>query len=258
MIARWLESNRLHRVHRQVFAVGHTGLSIDGKLWAALLYASGRAVLSHTTAAWVWSLIDAEPRRIHVTIPGRLPSLPGVRVHHSREVIAAECRGLQVTPVARTLVDLGAMLTPRSLRRALAEADHQGLLRPSEVWTALKRGRAGSTALRRALRSHMPELAQTLSVLEERFLELCESSGLPLPEVNVKVGRMRIDALWRNQRLAVELDGGPSHGGAAAMKRDRQRDLALRAYGLRVVRYSWEQIVRHPELVVADLRRLLG
>jgi very-short-patch-repair endonuclease len=103
----------------------------------------------------------------------------------------------------------------------------------------------------------MPQLAETLSVLEERFIELCESSGLPLPEVNAQVGRMRVDALWRHLKLAVELDGGPAHGGAAAMKRDRQRELALRTYGLRVVRYSWDQIVRHPDLVVADLRQLL-
>jgi very-short-patch-repair endonuclease len=155
------------------------------------------------------------------------------------------------------LVDLGGMLTLRSVRRALAEADHRGLLQPSEVRAVLKRGRAGSIALRRALRNHMPELAQTLSVLEERFLELCESSGLPLPEVNARVSRMRVDALWREQKLAVELDGGPAHAGAAAMKRDRQRELALRAHRLRVVRYSWDQIVLHPELVVADLRQLL-
>jgi very-short-patch-repair endonuclease len=104
----------------------------------------------------------------------------------------------------------------------------------------------------------MPELARTLSDLEERFLELVESAGLPLPEVNSKVGRIRVDALWRAQLLAVELDGGPAHGGVAAMKRDRERELAMRAAGLQVARYSWEQITRHPRRVVADLRGLLG
>jgi very-short-patch-repair endonuclease len=69
---------------------------------------------------------------------------------------------------------------------------------------------------------------------------------------------MHVDALWRDHNLAVELDGGPAHGGVAAMKRDRERDMALRAHGFHVVRYTWDQVIRRRELVVADLRRLLG
>jgi REase_MTES_1575 len=111
--------------------------------------------------------------------------------------------------------------------------------------------------LRKAAKHHIPQLAQTFSELEERFLDLCESAGLPLPEVNAKVGLMRVDALWRDQRLAVELDGGQAHAGVAAMKRDREREMALRSMGFRVVRYTWDQIVKRPDTVVADLRRLL-
>jgi very-short-patch-repair endonuclease len=68
---------------------------------------------------------------------------------------------------------------------------------------------------------------------------------------------MRVDALWRERSLAVELDGGAAHSGLAAMKRDREREMALRSMGFRVVRYSWDQITRRPEQVTADLRRLL-
>jgi len=125
--------------------------------------------------------------------------------------------------MARTLVDLSTLLTPRQLRRALAESDYRGLLDLEKMQAELDLRRPGSKAMRAAIRSHMPELARTLSALEERFLELCESSRLPLPEVNAKVGRMRVDALWRAQGVAVELDGAPAHGGWAAIKRDRQR-----------------------------------
>ena len=162
-----------------------------------------------------------------------------------------------MTPAARTLVDFASQVSARQLRRALAEADFHGLLVPSEIHATLKPGRAGSAALRAALLSHVPELAQTLSQLEERFLELCESAWLRLPEVNARVGRMRVDALWRKARLAVELDGSAAHGGWAAIKRDRQRELALRAEGFRVVRYTWDQVARTPHDVVADLTRLL-
>src|SRR5215208_401293 len=223
-ISRWTKAGRLHRIHPHVYALGHAALSLRGRLWAAVLYAGPDAVLSNTTAAWLWGLIDVEPTRIHLTVPGRRPSLPDVRIHHSRQVERGERQALPVTTVARTLLDLAAMVTPRQLRRALAEADYRGLLDSREVVSTLGRGRPGSSALGEALRRHMPQLAESLSILEERFLELCESAGLPLPEVNAKVGHMRVDALWRGAGVAVELDGGPAHGGIAAMKRDRDRE----------------------------------
>jgi predicted transcriptional regulator of viral defense system len=256
-ITRWLTAGRLHRIHPHVYALGHRAISLEGQLCAALLYAGGGAVLSHTTAAWIWSLVDAEPRQIHLVARDRRRSLPGVRVHRRRLVERADCRGFPVTSVARTLLDLAGTLSFRQLRRAMAEADYRGLLDPNEIAAVLGRGRSGSRALRRALDTHLPELAQTLSVLEERFVELCETAGLPLPEVNASVGSMRVDALWPDQRVAVELDGGDAHGSWAQIKRDRQRELALRAKGLQVVRYTWEQIKTRPDEIAADLWRLL-
>ena len=256
-ISRWAKGGRLHRIHPRVYALGHPALSTWGRLVAALLYGGGDAVLSHTTAAWIWRLLDAAPSRIHLTIPGRSPSLPDVRIHHSRSTERATHRQLPVTPVARTLVDIAAVLPLRRLRRAIAEADHRGLLDPVEVRSAAGRGRAGSRAPRVALERHLPQLADTLSVLEDRFIELCGAGGLPLPEMNGRVSRMRVDAIWRDRGLAVELDGSRAHGGAAAMKRDRQRELALRSHGFLVARYSWEQITETPDRVIGDLRRLL-
>jgi hypothetical protein len=257
-ISRWTKTGRLHRVHPRVFALGHAALSLRGRLCAALLYGGDQAVLSHTTAAWVWSLIDAEPKRIHLSVPGRRPSLPGVRAHHTRRPEAAEHRGFPVTPVGRTLVDLASIVTPRQLRRSLAEADYRGLLDRRELEAVLGKGRRGSSNLSRALARHLPQLAGTLSVLEDRFLELCETAGLPLPEVNARIGRVRVDALWREERIAVELDGAAAHGGWAAIKRDRQRELAMRDLGFQVVRYTWDQVTNQADEVVGDLRHLLA
>lgn len=68
---------------------------------------------------------------------------------------------------------------------------------------------------------------------------------------------MCIDALWREERIAVELGGAAAHRGYAAIRRDRRRDVALRAAGFQVVRYSWDLVAKSPEKVVPDLRRLL-
>jgi predicted transcriptional regulator of viral defense system len=217
-VSRWVTAGRLHRVHPGVYAVGHRALSLDGRLRAALLYAGQDAVLSHTTAAWIWQLVEATPERIHLTVRGRRRSLPAVRVHRSRHLEKVRHRDLPVTTVARTLLDVAAMLPASQLRRALAEAEYRQLLDVRELSVALGRGRPGSKALRRALATHMPALAQTMSLLEERFLVLCESSGVPMPEVNVRVQGMLVDAVWRLQRVAVELDGHAAHASREASR----------------------------------------
>jgi hypothetical protein len=163
-----------------------------------------------------------------------------------------------VTTVARTLLDVASHLPFHRLRRMVAEADYQRHLEPAAVCAQLGRGRRGSAALRRALALHTPRLARTLSALEERFLALCEDHGIPLPEVNATVAGLMVDALWRGQRLVVELDGARAHATPAAMQRDRDRDLALRTAGYEVRRYTWVQVTEQPDAVANDVRRPLG
>jgi len=109
-----------------------------------------------------------------------------------------------------------------------------------------------------ALARHRPELARTLSVLEERFLALCERGDMPIPEVNVRMCGLMVDALWRRERLIVELDGHAGHSTVAAMERDRGRELTLRGAGYLVLRYTWRQVTQQPERVAAELRAALA
>jgi hypothetical protein len=257
-ICRWVDAGRLHPVHHGVYAVGHSHLDLTGRLHAALLYAGSAAVLSHTTAASHWGLIADQPRRVHLTVPGRCRSLSTVRAHHTRRIERTEHLGLPVTPVARTLLDLASLLPFAQLRRALAEADFQGLLRPRAVEAVLGRGRPGSAALRRSLARHLPELAATRSVLEEGFLALCERSAIRVPEVNATVEHLMVDALWAAEKVIVELDGQSAHASAANVEQDRAREHTLRRAGYLVIRYSWQQVTRRPEAVAAELRAELA
>jgi hypothetical protein len=257
-ISRWTQAQRLHRVHPAVYAVGHRGLSIEGRLAAALFYAGPGAALSHLTAAWWWQLLPRLPTVIHVSASRRLRSRGGVRLHLPRRVERTWHRRMAVTPVARTLLDITALVPFDQLRRAVAEAEYRRLIDLDSLPAVLGRGRPGSTALRAAITSHRPQLAYTLSVLEERFLALCEASGIAIPEVNVEVAGLKVDALWREARVIVELDGHAAHGTAAAIERDRSRELTLRAAGYVVLRYTWQQITAQPDLVVFDLRAALS
>ena len=227
---------------------------VQGRVVAALLHAGEGAVLSHTTAGWWWGFIDHEPRVIHLSARVGRRRVRGVQIHRPRTVEGEVHEGLLVTPVPRTLLDLASMLSFADLRRALAEADYRNLLDPVAVRAMCRAGQRGSRALRVALDSHLPSLAHTLSALEERFLLLCEDAGVPLPEVNVLVAGLKVDALWRARRLVVELDGHDAHGYPAAAERDRRRELTLRDAGYDVRRYTWQQVTEQADRVIADLR----
>jgi hypothetical protein len=257
-IARAVARRSLVRLFSGVYAVGHGSLQVEGRLLAALFYAGPGAALSHTTAGWWWGALDVAPRVVHLSAPvGRAP-VAGLRIHDPRKVERVVHNRLPVTPVPRTLLDLAATVTFDDVRRAVAEADHQSVLEPTAVRAVLGPGRPGSAALRRALALHLPELARAASVLEERFLLLVEAAALPMPEVNVGVGRFKVDALWRAEHVIVELDGHRTHAEPAAAERDRQRDLELRRAGFVILRYTWQQVTRQPELVTADLRAELA
>src|SRR5215218_9036368 len=62
-------SGRLHRIHRGVYAVGHRGLSWHGRWMAATLACGEGAVLSHGSAASLWSLLKPIEGPIHVSTP---------------------------------------------------------------------------------------------------------------------------------------------------------------------------------------------
>jgi hypothetical protein len=225
---------------------------------AALLHAGDGSVLSHATAAWWWGLIADEPPIIHVSTPGRTRSTSGVEVHRRCRFETTRHHRFPVTTVAQTLLDHAASEPIEAVRQALAEADYRRLLNVPAVMHLIGQGRSGSATLRKSLARHQPRLAFTRSDLEKRFIRLCEEAGLPLPELNGRVSRMRIDALWRDEKLAVELDGREGHGSRAQSERDRRRDLRLRGYGFTVVRYTASQVFDEPHLVAEDLRLLLS
>ena len=158
-----------------------------------------------------------------------------------------------MVPIEHALLHLARTSSTRRTLKALADAEYRGLLDPSSLQAVLGRGRRGSAALGAALDEHLPELAATRSELEQRFLLLCRERGIPAPEVNVLVGRFLVDAIWRDRGVIVELDGHATHAVAAAIERDRRRDLELRAAGYVVLRYTWRQVTREPERVAADL-----
>jgi hypothetical protein len=57
-IARRVAARRLHPVFRGVYAVGHAGLSNEGRWIAAVLACGEGAALSHRSAAELWAMLE--------------------------------------------------------------------------------------------------------------------------------------------------------------------------------------------------------
>jgi hypothetical protein len=191
----------------------------------------------------------------------------GIEAHRDGSLRPADrtkVRGIPCTSVARTLLDLAAVVSPRELRNAVTQAEVERVFDLTAVREVLGRSRRrrGVARLRRAIAEHDPRDERARGELERRFLALCRQADLPLPEVNVPltVGDTQLEAdfLWRSARLIVEADGRYSHLTVTAFEKDRRRDQRLRLAGWEVIRCTWRQVLDDPEELGHTLRVLLS
>lgn len=256
-----LRVGRLHPLWRGVYAVGQRRLPREARWMAAVLAFGPGAVLSHRSAAALWR-IGTEAGACEVTVPGARRSRGALRVHDvllPPDEITTHA-GIPTTTVPRTLLDLAAVVPQRRLERALNEAEVLRLWDELSLEQLLARypRRRGTRAVRAVLQQRGAGATVTKSELEEMFLSLVDRAGLPRPKTNVLVEGFEVDALWRDARLVVELDGRDTHGTAAAFERDRERDRVLQVAGWRPVRVTYRQLRDGPRDVERDIRRLVS
>jgi hypothetical protein len=248
-------------VHRGVYAVGHEALTWHGRCMAAVL-AARPSVASHFAAGWLWGLLRYRPETIHVTAPTARRARRSVVVHfaalQARDL--AEVDGISVTAFPRTVLDLAASLSPTRLERVLERAEERRLfdLRLFDEVLARAGNHPGAAKLRNGLEIYRPQLAVTRSGLETRFLKLVRAAGLPPPATNFSVGGYELDAYWKQERFAVELDVFETHGSRAAFERDRLRQEELKLIGVEMIRVTGPRLDREPEQVIGRLTQLLA
>jgi hypothetical protein len=250
-IDRSARGGRLHRLHRGVFAVGHTVLTVDGRWMAATLATGG--VLSHGTAAAAWDLRRVATGTIHLSVRGDGGRLRrrGVRIHRSATLEPQDTttlRGIPVTTPLRTIVDLATTLEGRPLEQLLDRADQRQLIDFAELHQ-----RPIPRSLQAVVSLYAAGTTATRSELEERFLRLCDYHGIPRPEVNAVIEGHEVDSVWRAKRLIVEVDGYAYHRSPTAFETDRERDVLLAVAGWRVLRFTWTQITRRAPWVARAL-----
>jgi hypothetical protein len=253
-----LRNGALIREHPGVYRVGHRAPSTEATYMAAVKASGEGALLSGPAAAYLHNLLKGHPPPPYVTAP-KQRRLKGVISRRSRGLEARDatrCRGIPVTTVERTLVDLASMLSVQALARACHEAGVLHGTTPRGVEAVLERrpNSRGAAKLRRILRG---DVHVTLSRLESRFLSLLQEEDLPLPVMNRPAGGRRVDCRWAEPPLTVELDSYTYHGSRHAWEQDRRREREARAREDEFRRYTWGDVFEEPRFMLAELRALL-
>lgn len=260
-----LRTGALVALHEGVYAVGHRALPVRARFMAAVMAGGAGTVVSHRSAAALWGL---RPSRgaVEVTVPhgtGARRRAHGVEVHQTRTLPAWQVSlhdSIPVTTVARTLLDLAAIVPPHHLRRAVERAEQLELfdLRQVERVLATHPRRRGRRSLAAMLAdAHRHDLPATRSDMEAAMLQICIDYGLPRPQVNRYANGREVDFRWPEQRLVVELDGWATHKTRKAFANDRARDRALVHQRWRVARFTWPDVMHRRHEVAAELRALL-
>ena len=255
-IQKRLKSGSLLREYGGVYRVGHRAPSIEARYLAAVLACGDGALLAGRAAAYLLGVVKGKPPAPEVATPAKR-RVKGVTVRRgATSQDATVWRGIPVTTVPRTLVDLAPHLPEDDLARACHEAGVRYGTTPRQVEAVLAKrpNTPGAGRLREVLRG---DVRVTLSKLERRFLARLKEAGLPLPQTNKVVGGRRVDCRWPEHRLTVELDGYRYHHSRFAWEQDRRREREARARGDEFRRYSYGDVEEWPGWMFTELRELL-
>lgn len=172
-------------------------------------------------------------------------------------------RGMRVTSLLRTVLDLAATESERDVEAALDSALTRKLTTSEDLRRFVDRhaGERGVVLLRRLLERYEGGDGPSESELESRVLELVDDAGLPRPvrQQSIKLGgrTRRLDFRFAGSNVVIEADGFAWHANPVSFEKDRQRANALAARGLVVLHWTWAALEERPDVLVTELLRAL-
>jgi hypothetical protein len=237
---------------------------------ATLLPARALASASHESAAILHGLDLLErPQESLVTLT-RPPYVRGSRASgNDLKVHAATLSpghvtkqyGLPVTSVARTVVDLaralpfqhGVVVADSALHaRKTSPYELDRVLAACSTWPGA--GRARRVV---AFGDHRSE-----SVLESCARVTFDDHGLPAPELQVDIRDEhfigRVDFYWGEYLTIAEADGMSKYADAGQAVKQLERDQLLREAGYKVVHFTWRQLFRETDRLIARIREVFA
>ncbi len=191
-------------------------------------------------------------------------TIPSVRIIRRDRIASGGPRHWSNLPICSALNALGDLMSilPREQARNLVDhalnqrwCDESALEKLARERSG--RGRRGAAQLR-AMASSARD--GTHSAAERRLASLLRRHHIEgwITNHTIRSGRNGrravLDFAWPSLRLAVEVDGRAFHVGRASFESDRSRQNAVVLSGWLVLRFTWEQITRAPNRVVAEIR----
>ena len=263
---RLVASGWIRRIAPRVYVMRGAPDTHRQRLRAGLLSLGDRSWISFEAAASLHGLDRSDGRRVEFTIDrGRRPATAPFVVHTSKRlptVDTVEIDGLRATSATRTIFDLAlARAHPRRLEAAIDSAIRAQLSSP-EVLARRLAGLRGSGRWGCRTVESLIDSAGVESMLERRFLELVRGAGLPEPRMQVVLHAettfvARVDFLFDGFDLVVEVTGKKGHSTPLDRQRDAQRRNELQDLGLRVIEYTYDDVVNRPRWVINTLRSRL-
>lgn len=254
-----LQTGRLYPLARGVYLVGWPQLTRERRWMAAVLTCGEGAALSHRSAAALWGIGEEMRGRIDISTRRRFESRrAGLKVRSRPSLTAddvGERRGIPLTSVVQTLVDLATELPDKYLERAVNEADKHDLIDPEELRAALDERRVEPGMKRLAALLDRRTFRLSDQELERLFRPIAAAAGIPVELTKEWVNDFEVDFYWPRLGLVVETDGLRYHRTASAQTRDRLRDQTHTAAGLVQLRFTHYQVKYEAEHVRAILAR---
>jgi very-short-patch-repair endonuclease len=270
-LQRLVQAGVTERIYPDVFRFAASTPTWHQRVLAACLDGGDECLASHRTAAALHRFDGFEPGGvIEVVVPmRRRHRRRDVIVHHSRSLTSVDrCDAgtIPCTSVARTLIDLGAVVPATAVEEALDAAERDRMLTRPQLrrrYSSLRaQGRNGIGAMTQIL-DHRDGLERTpRSVLERRMLRLLARAGLPTPTTRFRLqlgdGRIvELDFAFAPIPLALEVNGNWSHATPSARARDDDRANAIQNSGWELRQFTYEQVMHQPAKIARAVREAL-
>jgi hypothetical protein len=248
-----MEIGALLPEYRGVYRVGHRAPNFESSYMAAVKARGEGALLSGMAAVYLLGLIKGKPPPPEVIAPTQRK---GAR--HSASICRNDgttWRGIPVTTIPRTLIDVAPRLSEDELARVCHEAGVLHKITPAMVERLLGPNTPGAAKLRAVMHGDAKVL---LSKLEKRFFERLRQAGLPLPETNKSASGRRVDCRWPDHKLTVELDSYAYHNSRHAWQQDHERQREAYARGDAFRSFTWHDVFEEPGPMMRELTGLLA
>ncbi|MGZ4694340.1 MAG: DUF559 domain-containing protein [Acidimicrobiales bacterium] len=176
-----------------------------------------------------------------------------------------EIDGIPVTALDRTIVDLGAVMHPVPLGRALDEARRRGEIDLSTVERKVEeravRGRNGIAVVRQLVAERQGRLLGDTG-FEDLVLAIVDDFGLPRPELQWRVTdgpRVAfLDFAYPVVQVALEADSAEYHLDLETFHRDRSRQNWLSLLGWTFLRFTARHLRMERRTVARQIASALG